>query len=158
MTLRKGQGIESEYHSLEKHAILEKLRDSGFRITKQRELILDVILEGACTSSKEIYASAKQKDPSVGFATVYRMVNLLEEIGIINRKNLYRIPEKKLSQKKGDNFFCTITLSDHTTMELTSSEWANIVRAGLRQCGLLKNQAVTGISISSTVIEEEGKG
>ena len=135
---------------LEKHAVLEKLREHGFRITKQRELILDVILEGTCCSSKEIYAAARQRDPSVGFATVYRMVNLLEDIGIISRKNYYRIGEKPLLKTDEQNFICTITLSDDSTMKLTSREWSNIMKAGLRRYGLISSQTVTGIFISNT--------
>ena len=77
----------------DKQAVLEKLREKGFRVTKQRKLILEVILEGTCTSSKEIYACVRQKDPSVGFATVYRMVNLLEEIGVIRKGIFFSVQE-----------------------------------------------------------------
>ena len=80
--------------SLKKQAVLEKLRENGFRVTKQRELILDVVLEDSCTSSKEIYACVRKKDSSVGFATVYRMVNVLEEIGVIRKGIFCRIGER----------------------------------------------------------------
>lgn len=153
MVFRHSTDTESERHKFEKQAILDRLRDRGFRITRQRKLILDVILDGSCTSIKEIYATAKEKDSSVGFATVYRMVNLLEEIGILNRKNLYRISDKPLHQSNENNLFCTISLSDQSNIELTSREWSSVMRAGLQHCGLLKNQTVTGISISSTVVE-----
>ncbi len=149
MTIRKNAISSDQYHTFEKQAILSKLRDSGFRITKQRELILDVILEGSCTCSKEIYACARAKDSSVGSATVYRMVNLLEEIGVINRRNLYRLPEMSISQGVGSDLFCSVTLSDQTTLQFTSREWADIVRAGLKHCGLLTDQTVSGISIQS---------
>ena len=38
---------------------------------------------------KSIQASAL--DPKIGVATVYRMVNTLESIGAISRKNMYRV-------------------------------------------------------------------
>jgi Fur family ferric uptake transcriptional regulator len=71
--------------------ILEQLRKKGFRITEQRKLLIDVILEDECSSCKEIYYKTVKKDSTVGIATVYRMVKTLEDLGLINRKNLYQI-------------------------------------------------------------------
>jgi Fur family ferric uptake transcriptional regulator len=70
----------------QKEQIMQRLRDNGCRITNQRKIILDIILEGECTSCKEIYYKALKTDSTIGIATVYRMVNTLEEIGIITRK------------------------------------------------------------------------
>lgn len=74
-----------------KEVIVDKLKDSGCRITKQRLILLDVILEGNCSSCKEIYYRASKIDNSIGTATVYRMINTLEEIGAIDRKNMYKV-------------------------------------------------------------------
>ena len=41
-----------------KQEIIEKLRENGCRITKQRLALLDIILEGKCTSCKEIFYKA----------------------------------------------------------------------------------------------------
>ena len=75
----------------QKEVIVGKLKDSGCRITKQRLILLDVILEGECGSCKEIYYWASKIDRSIGTATVYRMIITLEEIGAIDRKNMYRV-------------------------------------------------------------------
>ncbi len=74
-----------QYQSVcqEKEEILRLLRKCGFRVTKQRGLILDIVLEHECSSCKEIYYQAIQKDPGIGMATVYRMVNTLTDIGIL---------------------------------------------------------------------------
>ena len=74
---------------MQKDRIVDKLKENGCRITKQRMILLDVILSGNCTSCKEIYYKASKLDPKIGTATVYRMVNVLEEIGAISRKNLF---------------------------------------------------------------------
>lgn len=50
-----------------------------------------MILQDECCCCKEMYYQALEKDPTIGMATVYRMVKTLEEIGLIQRKNLYRI-------------------------------------------------------------------
>ena len=66
--------------SMQRSAIVDRLRREGCRITKQRKIILDIILQEECTCCKEIYFLASKKDPNIGMATVYRMINLLEEI------------------------------------------------------------------------------
>ncbi len=49
-------------------------------------MLIDIILENECSSCKEIFYKASQADEKIGVATVYRMINALEEIGAINRK------------------------------------------------------------------------
>ena len=71
--------------------IINRLKEDGCRITKQRLMLLDIILEDECSSCKEIYYRATKKDPTIGTATVYRMINTLEEIGAISRKNMYKV-------------------------------------------------------------------
>ena len=80
-----------QQRNMQKDAILNRLRQRGCRITKQRMVLLDIILDGDCSSCKEIYYKASKIDPSIGSATVYRMINMLEEIGAINRRNMYRV-------------------------------------------------------------------
>ena len=75
----------------QKQIIIERLKEDGCRITKQRLMLLDIILEDECSSCKEIYYRASKKDLSIGTATVYRMINTLEDIGAISRKNMYKI-------------------------------------------------------------------
>lgn len=74
-----------------KSYILRELKKRGCRITNQRKILIDIILRDECCSCKEIYYQAIKEDPSIGMATVYRMVRTLEEIGLIRRKNMYRI-------------------------------------------------------------------
>ena len=73
-----------------KSYILQELRKNGCRITNQRQLLIDIILQDECCCCKEIYYQAIKKDPTIGMATVYRMVKTLEETGLIKRKTLYR--------------------------------------------------------------------
>ena len=75
----------------QKQVILQEMKKQGLRITNQRSLVIDIILSNECTCCKEIYYQANRIDPTIGIATVYRMVKTLEEIGMIDRKNLYKI-------------------------------------------------------------------
>lgn len=71
--------------------IIQELKKKGCRITSQRRLLIDIILQYECSCCKEIYYRASKKDPAIGMATVYRLVKTLEEAGLIHRKNMYRI-------------------------------------------------------------------
>lgn len=74
-----------------KEYILQELKKNGCRITNQRRLLIDIILEDECSCCKEIYYRASREDHTIGMATVYRLVKTLEETGLIKRKNMYRI-------------------------------------------------------------------
>jgi Fur family ferric uptake transcriptional regulator len=75
----------------EKQIIFDKLERAGFRITKQRKLLIDIILSNEYSSAKEIYHAVNKKDPTIGIATVYRMINAFEEIGIFDRGRMYKV-------------------------------------------------------------------
>ncbi|KUK08004.1 MAG: Fe2+/Zn2+ uptake regulation protein, partial [Caldanaerobacter subterraneus] len=63
----------------------EKLKEKGFKLTTQRRVILDVIMENKDKhlSSEEIYDLVKRKYPEIGLATVYRTLQLFEELGLV---------------------------------------------------------------------------
>ncbi len=70
--------------------VIRELKRNGCRITNQRQILIDVILRTNACCCKEMYYQALEKDPTIGMATVYRMVKTLEEIGLI-RERTYRI-------------------------------------------------------------------
>jgi Fur family ferric uptake transcriptional regulator len=63
---------------------LEKLRDRGLRLTPQREMILSVMheVEGLATA-EEIYAQVQTLASAVDISTVYRTLDLLQEMDIV---------------------------------------------------------------------------
>ena len=65
--------------------VIERLKIDGCRITKQRRLIIDVIMNNDFNSCKDIYYQVAEKDKTVGMATVYRMIRQLEDMGIVHR-------------------------------------------------------------------------
>jgi Fur family ferric uptake transcriptional regulator len=69
--------------------IKDKLKEKGYKFTTQRRAVLDVVNEkiGQHLSSEEIYNFVKEKYPEIGLATVYRTLQMLEEVGVINRLN-----------------------------------------------------------------------
>ena len=130
---------------MQKDMILERLREQGCRITRQRQLILDIILEEECSCCKEIYYKVQEKDRNIGPATIYRMVNMLEKIGAISRKNMYRISScAACCQENG----CTVRLSDATVCKLPSEVWKQVVREGLKNMGYIGDQDIESIEMT----------
>ena len=117
-----------------KDAIIERLKENGCRITKQRKILIDIILENDCASCKEIFYKASQEDEKIGVATVYRMINALEEIGAISRKNMYRVECGDTCNSEGG---CKIILEDGTSFRMPKEKLDQIVRDGSRKCGYL---------------------
>ena len=76
---------------MNREEIIQKLRARGCRITKQRLTILDIILEGDCSSCKEIHYKASKLDPGIGMATVYRTIKQLEDMGVIRRIDIIEV-------------------------------------------------------------------
>ena len=70
------------------------LQQSGKRMTEQRRILLNVILNGQWESCKEIYYEVRKQDPSIGIATVYRIMATLEEIGVLERRSVYCIKDQ----------------------------------------------------------------
>ena len=66
-------------------ATLRKLEAGGLRMTVQRRHIIEILTSSQCTSPKELWYEAKQYVPDLGIATVYRLINRLEQIGVISK-------------------------------------------------------------------------
>ena len=135
------------YHrtQMKRELIIQKLREQGCRITRQRRILLDIILEEECSCCKEIYYKVQEKDRNIGPATIYRMVNMLEKIGAISRKNMYRISScEACCQENG----CTVRLSDDTVCKLPSEVWKQVVREGLKNMGYIGDQDIESIEMT----------
>lgn len=117
---------------MQKEHIIQKLKERGCRITKQRLMLLDIILYEDCSCCKEIFYKASQVDEKIGTATVYRMVNTLEEIGAISRRNMYRVT---CGHGCDSPHACTIEFDDDSVLELSACKWNQIIQAGLAACG-----------------------
>ena len=129
---------------MNREMIIKRFREQGFRITKQRLVLLDVILEQDCASCKEIIFQASRKDKKIGTATVYRMVNILEDIGAVSRKITYPCESREKGQ---DSTVCTVIFDDHTACRLNKTSWDEVIEAGLKACGYLKKRKMVSVNI-----------
>jgi Fur family ferric uptake transcriptional regulator len=68
---------------------IETLRSSGYRITPQREMIIEAIVHnGDHINAEQIFAHVQEKSRSVNIATVYRTLDMLVGEGLANRIDL----------------------------------------------------------------------
>lgn len=70
--------------------ITSKLKKSGYKLTPQRQAIVDTILGsvGKHLTVEEIFDIVKQKRPEIGLATVYRTIMLMHEENLVTRLDL----------------------------------------------------------------------
>ena len=68
---------------------LKQLRQRGFRLTPQREMVLSVLhdIEGHATAD-EIFARVQTLSASVDISTVYRTLELLQEFDLVSAFDL----------------------------------------------------------------------
>ena len=65
------------------------MRDHGIRLTRQRELIFDIIHSSQRhLNAEQIYASAKKRDPKINRVTVYRTLKLLKQEALVDELDL----------------------------------------------------------------------
>lgn len=66
------------------------LRQNGLKVTTQRVAILEVLNNrpGKHLTAEEIYDYVKKKYPEIGIATVYRTIQVLSELNLIDKLNL----------------------------------------------------------------------
>ena len=69
--------------------IKEALHDARYKLTPQREVTLRVLLENESDhlSAEDVFMKVKDKYPEIGLATVYRTLELLNELNILDKIN-----------------------------------------------------------------------
>lgn len=66
------------------------LKEKGYKITAQRQAVLDIIEQnkGDHLNTQEIHELVKKDCPDIGIATVYRTLLLLEKMHMVDKINL----------------------------------------------------------------------
>ena len=127
---------------MQKDHVIACLRKQGFRITKQRKLLIDIILSETCSYCKEVYILALKKDPGIGIATVYRMVDALEKIGALKRGTAYQLCDHKNRVCQ----CCLVELEDSSTVKLDGNSMEKVIKSGMQNSGLSNGKKVVGIT------------
>jgi Fur family ferric uptake transcriptional regulator len=69
--------------------LLDQMHAKGLRMTHQRRLLAE-LLETAADhlNAEEVYRRARQRDPEIHRATVYRTLNTLKKMGLVDELDL----------------------------------------------------------------------
>jgi Fur family ferric uptake transcriptional regulator len=75
--------------SSQRKIISDLINQTGMRVTSQRNSILKALIENSNKhlSVDEIYDLVKEKDDFIGIATIYRTLDLLEDLGVIVKRD-----------------------------------------------------------------------
>ena len=76
--------------SISKEKFKEMLKEKGLKVTNQRLLVLEVLADhrDKHMTAEDIYELVKEDYPEIGLATIYRTVQLLREMQLVDRINL----------------------------------------------------------------------
>ncbi len=66
----------------------DTLRASGYRVTPQRQLVLEAVTKLEHATPEEIFACIRQTARGVNVSTVYRTLELLEQVGLVTHTHL----------------------------------------------------------------------
>ena len=112
-----------------KSIIISKLRERGCRITRQRRIILDIILDEDCSCCKEIYYKACKQDSSI-------------ELAVINRKNMYKYTGTDIDEELECVPCCRMELDDGTVLQLSDRKFRQVLTCGLESCGYMTGKRI----------------
>jgi len=71
------------------HTLIAALRKQGYRLTPQREMIVQAIAHaGRHVTAEEIFEQVQARTHAVNIATVYRTLELLSGLGLVSRCDL----------------------------------------------------------------------
>ena len=72
--------------------IKDSLKQRGVRLTRQRQILLDLIdKSGQHLDAERLYVMAKEKDPKLNRVTVYRTLKMLKAGGLVDELDLMHI-------------------------------------------------------------------
>jgi Fur family ferric uptake transcriptional regulator len=66
----------------------DTLRASGYRVTPQRQLVLEAVTKLEHATPEEIFADIHQTARGVNVSTVYRTLEVLEQVGLVTHTHL----------------------------------------------------------------------
>ena len=92
----------------------QRLQRKQYKLTMQRRTVLEILLEhpGEHLSAEDVYGALRDKSSDIGLATVYRTLELLVQIGILQRMEFgdgcsrYEIADIKKNEHQHHHLIC----------------------------------------------------
>ena len=82
---RNGKEVNQLEHNID--TLKKKLYDRECKLTHQRRVIMEIFSENTKNhlSAEDVYAEVKKTHPEIGFATIYRTLDLFAELDILQK-------------------------------------------------------------------------
>jgi len=78
--------------AVERESLTERMRNKGLRLTHQRKILARLLDEAEeHLDAEAVYQLARRKDPSIHRATVYRTLNTLKRLGLVDELDLMHV-------------------------------------------------------------------
>ncbi len=107
------------------------MRARGLRITHQRKILADLLDRASDhLDAEEVYRQASRKDPRLHRATVYRTLNVLKKLGLIDELDLMHVSgERHYYEIRPSEFHIhLICMSCGSVEEPSGPLWQNLKR------------------------------
>jgi Fur family ferric uptake transcriptional regulator len=93
--------------SLERRSLLEELTVKGIRLTSQRRALIETIQESTThLDAQSLLEEARKREPKIDRATVYRTIEMLKKLGLVDELDLMHLEGEK-------HFYEVKTRTDH---------------------------------------------
>ena len=120
--------------------IREELYAKEYKFTPQRRMVLQVLAEhpDQHLSADEIYSLVKERYPDIGMATVYRTLDLLASLNIVQKINFGDGKSRfEMSQQERHQHHHLICLSCNDIVEVTDDLLAQLEELISKEYGFL---------------------
>lgn len=84
-------------------ALQSELRAKGYRLTPQRQLVLEAVTALGHATPEDVAEAVRRTAPAVNISTVYRTLELLEELGLVSHTHLGHGPATYHSADDADH-------------------------------------------------------
>jgi Fur family transcriptional regulator, ferric uptake regulator len=71
------------------HTWDDTLRAGGYRVTPQRQLVLEAVARLEHATPEEIHAEVRQTAHGINVSTIYRTLELLEQLGLVKHSHIH---------------------------------------------------------------------
>src|ERR1700722_3906123 len=93
--------------TLERRSLLDELTAKGVRLTAQRRALIETIQKSKThLDARSLLSEARRRDPDIDRATVYRTIELLKKLGLVDELDLMHLNGEK-------HFYEVKTKTDH---------------------------------------------
>ena len=106
---RRAANLRGMAHEVELEALARYLEDHQLKRTRQREVILEAFLDAkGHVSSEDLYRVIRERNPRIGYTTVYRTMKLLVEAGLAEERHFDDgVARYEIEHEHHDHLVCT---------------------------------------------------